>query len=73
MTRHGSLYPLPLPLAVQVVRLTGDVAVARHVAVPVVLHVAADLLVQGGEGGDIWVGLGVDNSDLEQVLHSCGL
>ena len=59
-------------LLCQVHRLAGHVAVARHVAVPVVLHVAANLLVQGGEGGDIWVGLGVDNSDLEQVLHSCG-
>ena len=43
MTRHGSLYPLPLPLAVQVVRLTGDVAVAGHVAHPDVLHVGVDL------------------------------
>lgn len=43
MTRHGSLYPLPLPLAVQVVRLTGDVAVARHVTHPDILHVGVDL------------------------------
>ena len=43
MTRHGSLYPLSLPLAVQVVRLTGNVAVAGHVAHPDILHVGVDL------------------------------
>lgn len=39
VTRHGSLYPLPLSLLVQVVWLAGDVAVTRHVAVSDILHV----------------------------------
>ena len=43
VTRHGSLYPLPLSLLVQVVWLAGDVAVTRHVAVSDILHVGVDL------------------------------
>ena len=46
MTRHRPLYPLPLPLPVEVVWLAGDVAVTGHVAHPDVLDVGVDLHTQ---------------------------
>ena len=68
MAGHGPLHPLRQLLCRQVVGLAGDVAVAGHVAVTVVLDVAADLLVQRREGRDVGVRPLVDHGDLQDTL-----
>ena len=70
VTRHGSLQSLRQLLRGQVVRLAGDVAIAGHVAVAVILDVAADDLVEWREGGDVGVRFGVYYRDLQSLLLS---
>ena len=68
MTWHGPLHPLCQQVWAEVCGLAGDVAVAGHVAVTVVLDVAADLLVQRREGRDVGVRPLVDHGDLQDTL-----
>ena len=68
VTRHGSLQSLRQLLRGQIGGLAGNVAIARHVPVAIVLDVASDHLVQRGEGGDVGVGLGVYHRDLQYLL-----
>ena len=42
--------------------------VTNHVTISVVLDVAGNHLVQGGEGGDVWVRFCVDDGDLERDI-----
>ena len=57
VTRHGPVYPLSQEVWTEVSWLAGDVAIAGHVAVTIVLDITVDHLVQGTKCGDVGVGL----------------
>ena len=51
--------------------LTGHIAVARHVSIPVVPNVGTDLLVKRRKGADVKIRLCINNRHLKKSILSC--
>lgn len=66
MARHGPLYPLRQQVRPEMLRLAGNVSIAGHVAIAIVLYIAVDHLIQRPEGGNVGVWLGINDSHLRR-------